>query len=318
MSVEKVIELKKVTKNYKEVTAVNKLDLSIYKGEIYGLLGPNGAGKSTTIYMILGLTEPTEGEVMVCGLESTRHQMEIKKRVGFMPDDVGFYDNMTGLENLIYIGKLNGLSKKDAEERAKHLLKQVGLEEAMNKKAGKYSRGMRQRLGLADTLMKNPDIVIMDEPTLGIDPKGINEFLEMIQTLSKEQGITVLLSSHQLYQVQQICDRVGIFVKGQLLAEGNINSLQEKLLDVDANVYQVQIEGSEKEFMEKMHAWSKVKKLKKEENGYLVTLHEEDKGELAEFILDNKFKLLDLRRQTFGLDEIYQRYFQGGDPGNAS
>src|SRR5690606_2115507 len=117
--------------------------------------------------------------------------------------------NMTGLENFVYVGSPNGSTEQEAKDRAPGLLEHAGLHDAMNKKAGKYSRGMRQRLGLADTLMKNPEIIIMDEPTLGIDPKGINEFLQMIQTLSTEQEITILLSSHQLHQVQKICDRVG-------------------------------------------------------------------------------------------------------------
>jgi ABC-2 type transport system ATP-binding protein len=315
---EKVIEINNVSKQYKEVKAVDQLSLNIYKGEIFGLLGPNGAGKSTTIYMMLGLTEPTNGEVRVCGVEPISRPIEVKKRVGFLPDDVGFYEDMTGLENLLYVGKLNGLSTSEAKERAWELLRQVGLEEAATKKAGKYSRGMRQRLGLADVLMKEPEVVIMDEPTLGIDPKGINEFLEMIRTLSKEQGLTVLLSSHQLHQVQQICDRVGLFVKGHLLAVGDIYTLQQELKQKDSIVYKVVIGGRREEFMELMSSFTNVENVKDQGEEFHITLQKEDEGELAKFILAKGFPLLNLERVTYGLDDIYQRYFQGGENLGAS
>lgn len=315
---EKVIELKNVSKKYKEVKAVDRLNLTIRKGEIYGLLGPNGAGKSTTIYMILGLTAPTEGDIKVSGLEPMSNQLEVKTKVGFLPDDVGFYENMTGLENLVYVGKLNGLSEHEANKRAHQLLEQVGLEDAMNKKAGKYSRGMRQRLGLADTLMKNPEIIIMDEPTLGIDPKGINEFLQMIHTLSKEQEITILLSSHQLHQVQKICDRVGIFVKGNLLAEGDLLTLQQKLLDEDDIKYRVRIAEAGSPFVQKMKEWSNIKDVVEQDQSYIISLKRDENGELAEKIVSRGFKLLEMEKITYGLDEIYERYFQGGETVGAS
>ncbi|WP_102027961.1 ABC transporter ATP-binding protein [Salirhabdus sp. Marseille-P4669] len=310
---ENIIELKGVSKDYKETRAVNKLDLTISKGEIFGLLGPNGAGKSTTIYMILGLTKPTEGKITVCGLEPMKNQILVKKKVGFLPDDVGFYENMSGLENLVYVGKLNGLSTSNAKERALHLIKQVGLEEAMHKKAGKYSRGMRQRLGLADTLMKEPEVVIMDEPTLGIDPKGINEFLDMIQTLSKEHGITILLSSHQLHQVQKICDRVGIFVRGNLLQEGDIPTLQRALQEENHVKYKVVVDGSLAEFPRKMEEYSNMEMMERDSDSFILTLTKEDDGSLADFITSSGYKLLALEQLTYGLDDIYERYFQGGE-----
>lgn len=223
------IEISNLTRKYGNFTAVDNLTLSIDKGEIFGLLGPNGAGKSTTILMLMGLTEPTSGTVQVCGLNPVSQPIEVKKRVGYLPEDVGFYDDLTGPENLIYTARLNGISEREAEERARRLLQRVGLGEEIEKKAGKYSRGMRQRLGLADVLIKNPEVIILDEPTLGIDPSGIRDFLGLIVSLSREEGITVLFSSHHLHQVQQVCDRVGIFVKGRLLAQGDIASLARQL-----------------------------------------------------------------------------------------
>src|SRR5690606_2186400 len=179
--------------------------------------------------MMLGLTEPTSGSVKVCGIDSTTHPIEVKRRVGYLPEDVGFYEDYTGLENLMYTARLNRMPEADARQKANELLGRVGLERDADKKAGKYSRGMRQRLGLADVLIKNPEVIILDEPTLGIDPQGVREFLDLIARLSKEEGLTVMLSSHHLNQVQEVCDRVGLFVGGKLLAEGNIQTLSQKL-----------------------------------------------------------------------------------------
>lgn len=223
-----VIELTGLTKKYGDFTAVNNLNLTIHKGEIFGLLGPNGAGKSTTILMLLGLTEPTSGVVNVCSINSTTQPIEVKKRVGYLPEDVGFYEDMTGPENLAYTARLNGCSYKEAYEKATILMERVGLAEQMEKKTGKYSRGMRQRLGLADVLIKNPEVIILDEPTSGIDPAGVREFIELIRKLSREDGLTVLFSSHHLSQVEQVCDRVGIFSKGTLLADINMEESTRK------------------------------------------------------------------------------------------
>lgn len=242
---EKIIELVHLTKRYGSFTAVDNLDLTIHKGEIFGLLGPNGAGKSTTILMMLGLTDPTFGSVHVCGMDSTSNPIEVKKRVGYLPEDVGFYDNRTGLENLLYTARLNGIPDQMAIAKAKQLLEQVGLKDALEKKTGKYSRGMRQRLGLADVLIKNPEVIILDEPTSGIDPKGVREFLDLIVELSHDKGITVLFASHNLHQVQEVCDRVGIFVNGRLLGEGNIHALAQQLFKGRPTIIQAGLEKRE-------------------------------------------------------------------------
>ena len=143
--------------------------------------------------MMLGLTEPTSGSVEICGIDSTRHPIEVKRKIGYLPEDVGFYDDMTGPENLIYTARLNGISDAEAKVRALELMEHVGLAGQMKKKTGKYSRGMRQRLGLADVLIKNPEIIILDEPTSGIDPAGVQEFIELIRQLSRKEGLTGLV-----------------------------------------------------------------------------------------------------------------------------
>ena len=212
---EQVIVLTELTKQYGNFTAVDHIRLSIRKGEIFGLLGPNGAGKSTTILMMLGLTEPTSGVVEICGINSTTHPIEVKKKIGYLPEDVGFYDDMTGPENLMYTARLNGIPDKEAKVKALELMRRVGLEDQLKKKTGKYSRGMRQRLGLADVLIKNPEIIILDEPTSGIDPAGVQEF-----------------SSHHLDQAQKVCDRVGLFSNGKILALIDMAELKDKKQDL--------------------------------------------------------------------------------------
>ena len=220
-----VIVARRLTKKYGDFTAVESLDLTIHAGEVFGLLGPNGAGKTTTVLMLLGLTEPTKGVVRVVGMDPTREPLAIKRVVGYLPDNVGFYGNLTGRENLRYTAKLNGIARTAAEARIDELLADVRLEDAADKPAGTYSRGMRQRLGIADALVKSPTVLILDEPTIAIDPAGVDELLALIRRLVAEHNLTVLLSSHILGQVQSLCDRVGFFSAGRLIAAGPLEEL---------------------------------------------------------------------------------------------
>ncbi|MBC7340011.1 MAG: ABC transporter ATP-binding protein [Firmicutes bacterium] len=218
-----IVTMRGLTKRYGELVAVDHLDLDIYEGEVFGLLGPNGAGKTTTILMLLGLTEPSEGTVRVAGHDPTREPLAVKRLAGYLPDNVGFYEDMTGRENLRYTARLNRLPPAPAEERIAALLDSVGLGGDADRPVREYSRGMRQRLGLADALVKDPRLLILDEPTLGIDPEGVREVLALIVRLAREEKRTVLISSHLLHQIQEICDRVGIFVRGRLVDPGPIS-----------------------------------------------------------------------------------------------
>lgn len=173
-----VIRTEGLTKTYGKLTAVYHLNLEIRRGEVFGLLGPNAAGKTTTTLMLLGLSEPDKGKAMIHGIDCTHNALQVKKAVGYLPDNVGFYGTMTRRENLRFMGRINSLDGQEAlDERINKLLELVGMIEAADKKTGTYSRGMRQRLGIADVLMKDPDIIIMDEPTLGIDPEGVRELM---------------------------------------------------------------------------------------------------------------------------------------------
>jgi ABC-2 type transport system ATP-binding protein len=211
---------RRLTKQYGETKVVNALDLRTSAGEVFGLLGPNGAGKTTTILMLLGMVEPTSGDIEVLGLDPARNPLAVKSRVGYLPDAVGFYPDLTGRENLRFTAELNRLSRTESDNRIDSLLVEVGLVDAGDRPVGEYSRGMKQRLGIADALIKRPEILILDEPTTAIDPEGVAEILGLIRRLAKDEGVTILLSSHLLHQVQAVCDRVAIFVKGKVVAQG--------------------------------------------------------------------------------------------------
>lgn len=308
-----IIELQDLCKTYDDRLAVNHLSLSIKEGEIFGLLGPNGAGKSTTILMMLGLVEPTFGKAEVCGLDATRQPLQVKRRVGYLPDDLGFYEDMTGLENLLYTAALNNIPKDIAIERAKELLERVGLADAADKKAGKYSRGMRQRLGLADVLIKDPDIIILDEPTLGIDPEGVKELLELIKKLNKEEKITVLLSSHHLHQVQQICDRIGLFVNGKLLAVGEITTLAAELFEMNSIIVDVKVTELSEALLRQVLELPEVSEIKQENDKLEIYCKTDITPIIANLLIMNGAKLWALRKRDYGLEEIYHRYFEGNE-----
>ncbi len=318
-----VIELVDLTKKYGTLTAVDNLNLTVSKGEIFGLLGPNGAGKSTTILMMLGLTEPDSGVAKVCGVNAAVFPVEVKKRVGYLPDNVGFYDGMTGLENLVYIARLNRLPPKTAKDNALQLLERVGLAEAAGKKTGKYSRGMMQRLGLADVLIKNPEIIILDEPTLGIDPQGVREFLDLIVRLSREEGLTVLLSSHHLHQVQQVCDRVGLFVSGKLIAEGNITGLSASLFSREPFMIEAGVKSNNDtsdhmpgnlngigQLQDSLLKTEGVKSVAYNRGILKISCVNDLSAEIAKIIVDAGVGLTSLSKKEYGLDDIYRRYFE--------
>jgi ABC-2 type transport system ATP-binding protein len=225
MQAETVIETEGLTKRYGSKVAVDGLSLRVARGEIFGFLGPNGAGKTTTILMLLGLTEPTAGRIDVLGFNPTRQPLQVKRLVGCLPENVGYYRDMTGRQNLRYVARLNGLENGEATRRIGEALRRVGLADAADKRTGTYSRGMRQRLGLAELLIRRPRMMILDEPTLGLDPQGIAAILDLIRSLSDEEKVSVLLCSHQLQHVQEICDRVGIMNQGRLVAQGTIREL---------------------------------------------------------------------------------------------
>ena len=229
-----------LTKRYDHQTAVDQVSFQVMEGEIFGFMGPNGAGKSTTLLMLLGLSDPTEGSAEVCGLDPQKRAIEVKRLVGYLPENVGFYNDLDAVQTLQYIADLSGMEKKKIQSSIEEVLTTVGLTENATKKVGAYSRGMKQRLGVAEVLLKDPKVMFLDEPTLGLDPDGAQKLVELIQSLNQERKITVLLSSHNLHQVQKISHRVGIMIRGKMVAEGSIEALAREKFGLGEEQYSLE------------------------------------------------------------------------------
>lgn len=306
---ELVIQTKGLTKRYGDFVAVDSLNLSVEQGQIYGLLGPNGSGKTTTILMLLGLTEPSAGQVRVLGFDPVRQPLSVKSRVGYLPDQVGFYEGLTARENLIYIAKLNGLARDEAYRRIDPAIQRMGLSEAAHHKVKTFSRGMRQRLGVAELLLKQPQIIIMDEPTLGLDPEAARLFLRMILDLRSE-GMTVLLSSHLLHQLQEVCDRVGLFRRGQIVLEGTVDELARRVL---GGAYHVKLEanGSRQPLADVLRALPGVVGVQMNGSDRFVLETKTDlRAEAADAVMQAGGRLKSLDINTPSLDDIYAQYFE--------
>ena len=222
ISIQNVTKVFPIPFKRERLVAVNNLSLTVEPGQVYGLLGPNGSGKSTTMKIVLGLVTPTAGKTEIFGRDSTR--VESREEVGFLPENPYFYKFLTGMETLLFFGKLCGLAGARLRERARELLALVGLENAADRRIGGYSKGMLQRIGLAQALVQEPRLLVLDEPTAGVDPAGSREIRDLILDF-KKRGLTVLLCSHLLSQVQEICDCVGILHQGAMVREGRLDEL---------------------------------------------------------------------------------------------
>ena len=237
MSTEPVIETIDLTKIYNGQAAVDQLSFTVNSGEIFGFLGPNGAGKTTTLLMLLGLTEPTSGTARVLGLDPARDPIKVKQKIGYLQENMGFYADLNARQMLEFVGELNGVFGEVAEARIENALMTVGLHDEAAKKIGAYSRGMRQRLGIAELLIKDSKVAFLDEPTLGLDPDATNRMIELIQSLCRDKQMTILLSSHMLHQVQKICHRIGILIKGKMVAQGPMEILAKEQFGVGKETY---------------------------------------------------------------------------------
>jgi len=296
-------------KRYGRTVAVDGIDLVVRAGEIFGLLGPNGAGKTTTILMLLGLTDVSGGDIRVHGFDPVRQPLEVKRRVGYLPDSVGFYDNLTARENLRYTGKLAGIERQDIEARISAALKRVSLETVADDRVATFSRGMRQRLGLAEIAMKRSEVAILDEPTSGLDPQATFELLDMIRAL-KADGVAVLISSHLLDRVQAVCDRVALFHQGKIVLIGTVPELAERVLG-GGHTFDVEVvgEGNMEPIIANIEG---VRSVRAEGPGRFHIVANRDVGaDIATLIMSTGAQLRRLERIEPGLDAIYRRYFEG-------
>lgn len=306
---EPIIKTINLTKRYGNITAVNKLNLHVMPGTIFGLLGPNGAGKTTIILMLLGLSEPTEGRAIVNGCDAAKNPLAVKSITGYLPDNVGFYNELTGWENLSYTAALNGITGEQARKRIEAALERVGLAEKGNRKVGEYSHGMRRRLGIADLLVKDPQLLILDEPTLGLDPDGTERLLNLIVELARKDGRTILLSSHLLHQVQRICDQVGILVDGNLITCGTIRDLEAQLTG-DTVLVELAAVPFDEVLVQFCQQFEGVKSVSKQEELLLLHCTGDIRHNLAKSLFNKGYVIQHLRLKGFSLDDIYRRYFQ--------
>ncbi|MGZ3281942.1 MAG: ABC transporter ATP-binding protein [Xanthobacteraceae bacterium] len=304
---ENVIEVQDLTKRYNGIAVVKGISFSVARGEIFGLLGPNGAGKTTTILMLLGLSDISSGHARVLGYDSAREPLAVKRRVGYLPDQVGFYDNLTAAENLRYAARLMGIARGEREDKIKASLRHVGLADVTDKRVGTFSRGMRQRLGLAEILMKEAQIAILDEPTSGLDPQATVELLNIIREL-KHQGVSVLLSSHLLERVQSVCDRVALFNQGNIALIGTVPDLGREVL---GGGFRVEVEAEGQGLAERIAAIPGVQRVETAgANRVLLFADRDVRPEAAAAVVAAGGRLLRLSVEEPSLEAIYTRYFQ--------
>lgn len=238
-----MIRTENLTKVYNGKPAVDGLNLEVREGEIFGFLGPNGAGKSTTILMLTGMIEPTAGRCFVDGIEVANDPLAVKKIIGYLPEDVGFYGNLTGEQNLDYFARFYDMNAADRKERIAEILRLVHLD-GVTQKAGEYSRGMKQRLGLAQALINDPKVLFLDEPTANLDPEGVREYRDLVTRLAGE-GKTVFVSSHILSEVRAVCRTVGLLAAGRLVAQGTIDEVARTLASPGGETFRIVVETAE-------------------------------------------------------------------------
>jgi len=295
-----IIETKELVKNYGKFTAVDKLTLRVDEGEIFGFLGPNGAGKTTTIL---------SGKAQICGFDPTREPLKVKRITGYLPEKVGFYEDLTARENLDYTAALNGLSQKVASRKIDELLDMVGLSEVANHKVGTFSHGMKQRLGITDVMIKDPKVAFFDEPTAGIDPEGIEQVLAIIQNMAK-QKVTIVLSSHQLHQVQKICTRVGIMSKGHLVAEGSVDQLGREKIGGGKFRIEIQVSEPTSKLVKSINVIKGVTNVESSGDMLLISCEKDLRPQIARTIVDNDCLLVQMKIEEYGLDDVYMKYFR--------
>jgi ABC-2 type transport system ATP-binding protein len=303
-----VITARGLRKTYGKVAAVDGIDLDVQRGEIFGLLGPNGAGKTTTILMLLGLTEVSGGSIDVGGFDPMREPLEVKRIVGYLPDSVGFYDGMTARENLRFTGRLAGFARAENEDRIAAGLKRVGLDSVADHRVATFSRGMRQRLGLAEVLMKGATVAILDEPTSGLDPEATFELLDMIRGM-KADGTAVLISSHLLDRVQAVCDRVALFNEGKIVLEGTVPELASRVLG-GGYIYEIEARC---DGIERLCSGVRGAQQVMPQGGgrYRVLADRDIRADLAQAIVAARGELLRLTDLEPSLDTVYRHYFEG-------
>lgn len=302
-----MIQIEHLSKMYNGVYAVDDLTTTIADGEIYGLLGPNGAGKSTTILMLIGLIEPTSGQCIIDDMEVARNPIEVKKKIGYMPEDVGFYANLSAEENLAYFGRLYRMEPENRLNRIPEVISLVGLD-GVTKNVGQYSKGMRQRLGLAKALLNNPSVVILDEPTANLDPQGVTDYRRIIRQTA-ESGTTVLVCSHILEEVSRVCSSVGILVKGKLVAEGAWKDLASRLEADHHGHVTIHVETRDP-LPDITHPAILGLSVAPDRLSATVTADTDIRDDISDMLRANAIRIRGLTREGLSIEEMFLSYYQ--------
>ncbi len=305
-----MVETSQLTKKYGETTVVDNLNLQISEGQIYGFLGPNGAGKTTTILMLMGLTNPTKGTASIGGFNSTREALKVKRIAGYIPEKVGFYPDLTARNNLQYTAHLNDIFGQNSVQAVDKALESVGLIDKANTPVSQFSKGMKQRLAIADILIKQPKVAFLDEPTTGIDPAGITQILDLISQIAKDSKMTIVMSSHQLSQIQRICSHVGIMNKGKLISEGSIEQLGKKA-GGGKIVVELQLAEITKELLDGIRAVPGVINIERHENTLNISCNEDLRRQISKVVSDHNGLITQMKLQSFALEEIYMKILKG-------
>ena len=310
--VESIIETFSLTKNYGDFTAVDQLDMSVREGEIFGFLGPNGAGKTTTILMLMGLSVPSSGTAVVAGYDVVDSSKDVRRVASVLPEYSSLYGELTAHENLDYIGRLNDIPKDVREERIDEMLEIVGMYDWRDEKFEAFSRGMKQRVGVAAALIKEPKVVFLDEPTLGLDPVGTKEIRELIIRLNREQGLTVVLTSHLLNEVQMTCDRVGIINKGKLIVLETLENLTNEMTGGDERSVEFRLSEVPQGLVGSLEAIEGVKSVVQKDDRLSVYGGVESDYEVSKTTTDQGAVILLMRPKEYSLEEIFMKYYEEG------
>jgi ABC-2 type transport system ATP-binding protein len=307
---ENVVETHELTKTYGDFNAVDKLNMEVPKGEIYGFLGPNGAGKTTTVLMLMGLSVPTSGTGTVGGFDIVEQSREIRSAASILPEYSSLYGDLTTFENLDYLGKLNDMPKEEREDRIHETLEIVGMSDWLDAKYESFSRGMKQRVGIASTMMKNPQVIFLDEPTLGLDPVGTREIRELILDLKNKQGLTVVMTSHILSEVQATCDRIAIINQGKLVLRETMENLNHIMTGAEDRSVEFKLTDMSSELIKEIESVYGVKQVTQDNGRLYVYTNIESDILVSKTIVENGSTILMMKPREYTLEEIFMKYYE--------
>ncbi len=306
------------------ITALSDVSLSVQQGDIFGLIGPNGAGKSTMIKILTGLLTPSSGSAQVAGFDVEREARKVKEVTGYLPENPGYYENLTARQNLEYFAEFYGMKSDERREKADALLQMLGMERWENEKVGRFSKGMRQRLGIAVSVVNDPAVAFLDEPTHGLDPYGMAQIRKLIGRMNEEMDVTIILSTHLLFEVAEVCKTVGILASGKVIAMGETDTLSKELKEIGEVNYHIEVKASKENISNIAAEIGTIKDVVKVENAdgeIFVTAKPgaDPRESVSIIIMRNGGAVLSFESNTPSLEDVFLKVYEeshvGGQPG---